>query len=199
MRFVLVMVVIVFHAHHFRELLEGQQAVAIFVEHTDHVFAGRHVAILVHRIEVFNEVFQFIEGETTAAVSIGFVEHGHQRVHHVFFDGFLQGAVVVVVVFVFCVLASPASVRKFFALFIRVTIAPKIVGSIVIRVPLIEPTFVIIVVIVSTMVVVIDVVSGAFPTAVRELLAFVIPVTVGILRRSVTVFIPCVIPACIRT
>ena len=106
--------------------------------------------------------------------------------------------IVMVVVIGFCVFASPTSVRKFFALIVHVTIATKIVGPIVIRVPLIKPTFVVVFRLVSTMVVVIDVVSGAFPTTVRELLTFIIPVTVGILRRSVAVFIPCVIPASIR-
>ena len=107
--------------------------------------------------------------------------------------------IVMVVVIGFCVFASPTSVRKFFALIVHVTIATKIVGPIVIRVPLIKPTFVVVFRLVSTMVVVIDVVSGAFPATVRELLTFVIPVTVGILGRSVAVFIPCVIPASIRT
>ena len=52
---------------------------------------------------------------------------------------------------------------------------------------------------VSTVVVVIDVVGCAFPSTVGELLTFIIPVAVRILRRSVTVFIPFVIPTDIRT
>ena len=89
--FVLVVVLVVSHAHHFSEFLEGKHAVAILVKGSNDVVAGWHVrAIVLHGLNVLDEMFQFLEGKPTAVVSVGFVEHRHQQFHHVIFHDFIK-------------------------------------------------------------------------------------------------------------
>ena len=95
-------VVVVGHTHHFGELLEGEHVVAVFVKGSNDEVATWHASVFVfHGVNVLNEVFQFLQGKTAAVVSIGFVEHGHQHLHHVVFKGFFErGVFVFVVMFV---------------------------------------------------------------------------------------------------
>ena len=98
MGFVVVMV-IVLHAHHFGELLKGKSAVAVFVKSANDEFATWHADILVfHCFNVFNEVFQFLEGKAAAVVGVRFVEHRHQHLRHVIFHGFFERGVLFFVV-----------------------------------------------------------------------------------------------------
>ncbi len=91
MRFVLVVVLVVLHAHHFREFLVGKHAVAILVKGSNDVVAGWHVcAIVFHGLNVLDEMFQFLEGKPAAVISVGFVEHRHQQIHHVVFHDLLE-------------------------------------------------------------------------------------------------------------
>ena len=90
---------IVLHAHHLGKLLKREHAVAVFVKDTHDELAPRRVSVIVfHGFDVFNEVFQFLEGKAAAVVGVRFVEHGHQEIHHVFFHGFFQWGVLVFVV-----------------------------------------------------------------------------------------------------
>ena len=92
-------VVVMAHAHHFGEFLEGEHVVAVLVKGSNDEVATRHADVVIfHGVNVFDEVFQFLEGEAAAVVSIGFVEHGHQHLHHVAFKGFFEGGVFVFVV-----------------------------------------------------------------------------------------------------
>ena len=92
-------VVVMAHAHHFGELLEGEHAVAVFVKGPNDEVATWHTNVFVfHSIDVLDEVLQFLKGEAAAVVSIGFVEHGHQHLHHVAFKGFFERRVLLFVV-----------------------------------------------------------------------------------------------------
>ena len=80
-------------------------------------------------------MFQFIKGQTAAGVSIGFVEHGHQGLHHVVFHGLFEGrvlifvAVVVVIVigFVLVVVLIAVVVVVVVVILVRVESNPELI------------------------------------------------------------------------
>ena len=66
-----VIVVIMLHAHHFGEFLKGKRTVVVFVKCAHNEFARWHAHVIIfHGINVLNEVFQFLEGEAAAVVSV---------------------------------------------------------------------------------------------------------------------------------
>ena len=128
---VVVIVVIVLHAHHFGELLEGESTVAIFVKCIDDEVATWHADVLVfHGVNVFDEVFQFLKGKAAAVVSVRFVEHRHEHLHHVAFKGFFEGRVLVLVVVLVMVV-----IGGFVLIVVLVLVVVLVMVVIVIHVP----------------------------------------------------------------
>ena len=94
--------------------------------------------------------------------------------------------------------ACPTTVIELLALVIHVSIATEVVRSIVVSIPLIEPTFVVFT-LQCAIVVVVDAVCHAFPRTISELFTLVVPVAIIKILFSIAVNIPFIIPAIERT